>query len=138
MAAGEQVLYLTDDDIVRLSARTLGWSVRYARKCLHHRLALQEVLERVEDCAEDGRASLPFRGAILARGIIETQPFIEGNRQIALIALLTFLELNGCFVTAGRDERLAWVTGSDELAVETLAERIMDGVASRWGWPERD
>ena len=33
---------------------------------------------------------------MLAHGLAEGQAFIDGNKRLALIAMLTFLELNGC------------------------------------------
>lgn len=48
---------------------------------------------------------------MLAHGIAETQPFIDGNERTALVAMLTFLELNGFRVTARDPELAEWIIG---------------------------
>jgi prophage maintenance system killer protein len=37
---------------------------------------------------------------VLAHGIAESQTFIDGNQRLALVAMLTFLEVNGQRVEA--------------------------------------
>jgi death on curing protein len=37
---------------------------------------------------------------VLAHGIAEGQPFLDGNKRLALVAMLTFLEINGYRVDA--------------------------------------
>ncbi len=46
------------------------------------------------------QADLALQAAVLAHGIAETQPFVDGNKRDALIALITFLELNGYVLDA--------------------------------------
>ena len=41
------------------------------------------------------QADSALQAAVLAHGIAETQPFVDGNKRTALVAMLTFLELNG-------------------------------------------
>lgn len=42
-------------------------------------------------------ADISLQAAYLAHGIAETQPFIDGNKRVALVAMLLFLRLNGYF-----------------------------------------
>jgi death on curing protein len=48
---------------------------------------------------------------VLAHGIAETQPFLDGNKRTALVAMLTFLELNGYRVRATDRELADWIIG---------------------------
>jgi hypothetical protein len=45
-------------------------------------------------------ADLALQAAVLAHGIAEGQPLIDGNKRTALIAMLTFLEINGVRIEA--------------------------------------
>lgn len=44
-----------------------------------------------------------------AHGIAETQPFIDGNKRAALVAMLTFLEINGHRVDVADPELAEWI-----------------------------
>ena len=46
---------------------------------------------------------------MLAHGIAESQTFIDGNKRLALVAMLTFLEINGYRVEAPDSELAAWI-----------------------------
>lgn len=46
---------------------------------------------------------------MLAHGIAETQPFLDGNKRTALIAMLAFLELNGFTIEATDRELADWI-----------------------------
>jgi prophage maintenance system killer protein len=48
---------------------------------------------------------------VLAYGVAETQPVIDGNERLALVAILTFLELNGLRVSAADRELADWIIG---------------------------
>jgi prophage maintenance system killer protein len=60
-----------------------------------------------------------------AHGIAEGQPFLDGNKRLALVAMLTFLEANGCRIDATDPELADWIIGfSGDLTPETLAEQL--------------
>jgi death on curing protein len=62
---------------------------------------------------------------VLAHGIAESQPFLDGNKRLALVAMLTFLEANGYRIQATDPELADWIIGlSGELTSEQLAEAI--------------
>jgi death-on-curing protein len=46
---------------------------------------------------------------VLAHGIAEGQLFIDGNKRTALVAMLTFLEVNGWRVEASDPELANWI-----------------------------
>jgi death on curing protein len=50
-----------------------------------------------------------LQAAALAHGIAETQPFIDGNKRTALVAMLTFLELNDHRIKASDRELADWI-----------------------------
>lgn len=54
-------------------------------------------------------ADLALQAAVLAYGIAEKQPFIDGNKRTALVAMLTFLEINGSRVRATDPELAGWI-----------------------------
>jgi len=45
------------------------------------------------------------QAATLIWGIAENQPFIDGNKRVALIVTLTFLEVNGFRLEMSDDEK---------------------------------
>jgi death-on-curing protein len=46
---------------------------------------------------------------VLAHGIAESQLFIDGNKRTALVAMLTFLEINGFRVEASDPQLADWI-----------------------------
>jgi death on curing protein len=50
-----------------------------------------------------------MEAAVLAHGIAEGQCFIDGNKRLALAAMLTFLELNGYRVNAPDPDLASWI-----------------------------
>ncbi len=63
--------------------------------------------------------------AVLAHGIAETQPFVDGNKRSALIAMLTFLELNGYQLSATDPELATWmISFSSGSTPEEVAKQV--------------
>jgi death on curing protein len=58
---------------------------------------------------------------VLAHGIAEGQFFVDGNKRLALVAMLTFLELNGYRVQAPDPELATWIL---DLAAGTTPEQL--------------
>ena len=62
---------------------------------------------------------------MLAHGIAEGQSFVDGNKRLALIAMLTFLEVNGYSVPVSDRELADWIIGlSAGTTPEELADRL--------------
>lgn len=57
-------------------------------------------LARPPSYAHYEHADLALQAAVLAHGIADSQTFIDGNQRLALVAMLTFLEVNGQRVEA--------------------------------------
>ena len=62
---------------------------------------------------------------MLAQGIAESQSFLDGNKRLALVAMLTFLEVNGYSVPVPDRELADWIIGlSAGMTADALAGRI--------------
>jgi death on curing protein len=84
---------------------------------------------RVHSAAGDA-ADLALQAAVPAHGIAEGQAFIDGDERTALVAMLTFLEINGLRVEATDPELSDWILSlSTGATPEDLAERIRRAVA---------
>jgi death-on-curing protein len=73
-------------------------------------------------------ADLALQAAALAHGIAESQAFIDGNKRLALVSMLTFLEVNGYQVTATDPELADWIIG---LSAGTSPEQLGDLIRAR-------
>lgn len=76
---------------------------------MRSRDALEGAVGRPASYAHYERADLALQAAVLAHGIAETQPFVDGNKRTALVAMLTFLEINGHRVRATDRELADWI-----------------------------
>ena len=66
-----------------------------------------------------------MQAAVLAHGIAENQPFVDGNKRTALAALEAFLSYNGYRFTVTNQELAGWILElSAGLTPEELAVRI--------------
>lgn len=53
---------------------------------------------------EDLYPTIECKAARLCFGIIKNHPFIDGNKRIGLLSMLTFLEINGIFLKYSDEE----------------------------------
>ena len=120
-----ELIYLTLEDALELYAAIIGGSAEHAAAILRSRPALEGALARPATYAHYQNADLALQAAVLAHGIAESQPFIDGNKRLALVAMLTFLEANGYRVEATDPELAGWIIDlSANLMPEQLAEAI--------------
>ncbi len=64
---------------------------------------------------------------MLAHGIAEGQTFIDGNKRLALVAMLTFLEMNGRRVEASDPQLADWILSlAAGMSPHQLAELIRE------------
>jgi death-on-curing protein len=106
-----ELVYLTYDDALEIYGAILGCTAQEAADQLRSRDALEGALGRPASYAHYEQADLVLQSTVLAHGIAETQPFIDGNKRTALIAILTFLEINGYRVEATDRELANWILG---------------------------
>ncbi|MGO9957962.1 MAG: type II toxin-antitoxin system death-on-curing family toxin [Solirubrobacteraceae bacterium] len=111
VGGGEEFTYLEFDDALEIYAAIIGCTAVQAGDHLRSRQALEGALSRPASYAHYEQADLARQAAVLAHGIAETQPFIDGNKRTALVAMLTFLELNGFAVEASDPELADWILG---------------------------
>lgn len=118
-------IYLTAEQVFTLYAAVFDCTEQQAADQLRSRAGLESALARPQFYAHYEEADLAMQTAVLAHGIAETQPFIEGNKRTALACLALFLDLNGFTLTASQQERMEWMLSLAEGAgAEALAERI--------------
>lgn len=124
--AGEnEPAYLDFPDALELYAAIVGGTTEEAANQLRDRPGLESTLGRPRNYALYEDADLALQAAALAHGIAESQTFIDANKRLALVAMLTFLELNGLHVEAPDPTLAAWIVGlSAGMTPERLAELI--------------
>jgi death on curing protein len=124
-SGGDEPVYLTLDDVLELFAAIIDGTPTEASNQLRSRDGLAGALARPATHAHYEDADLALQSAVLAHGIAETQPFIDGNKRIALVAMLTFLEINGNGLQATDPELATWIIGlSAGSTPESLADKI--------------
>lgn len=107
MIGGENLyLYLDADDVIRIYGRIFGIDSEAAANQLRDRPGLEGAIARPGNYAAYQGAELAMQAAVLAHGISEGQYFLDGNKRTALVAMTTFLAMNGADVALG-DGRLA-------------------------------
>jgi death-on-curing protein len=117
----DELVYLSFEDAVEILAAIIGGTATQAADQLRSRDALKGALGRPASYAHYEHADLALQATVLAHGIAESQPFLDGNKRTALIAMLTFLEINGYRVRATDRELADWIvsfgSGATPLAV---------------------
>ena len=103
------LLYLELEDILVLYAALFNCTEQEAADQLRSREGLEGALSRPLMYAHYQGADLALQAAVLAHGIAEGQPFVEGNKRTAALACVAFLEENGYNLTASQTEIAAWV-----------------------------
>jgi death-on-curing protein len=74
-------------------------------------------------------ADFALQAAVLASGIAETQPFVEGNKRAALATMLTFIAINGFELTASQEQLADWIIRlSESLDADGLAALIRNSL----------
>lgn len=121
--AGDERIYLQLEDALELYATIIDSTPSQAADHLRNRPGLEGALARPATYAHYENADLALQAAVLAHGIAEGQFFIDANKRLALVLMLTFLELNGYQVQAPDPELADWIldfasgTTPEELAV---------------------
>jgi death-on-curing protein len=105
----DTVVYLTPEDALEIYAAIIDATAHEAADHLRSRGALEGALARPETYAHYEQADLALQAAVLAHRIAETQPFVDGDKRAALVAMLTFLEINGQRVKATDPELAGWI-----------------------------
>ena len=120
-----ELIHLTLDDALELYGAIIDDTTEQAVALLRSRSALEGALARPASYAHYQNADLALQATVLAHGIAESQGFLDGNKRLALVAMLTFLEANGYRVEATDPALAGWIIDlSASLTPEHLAEAI--------------
>ncbi len=124
----EEIEYfsLTVEDILDLFADHFGCSSADAADQLRNKDGLASAVARPRMYAHYQGADIALQAVVLAHGIAEGQVFVDGNKTTALLAMLTFLDING-FTFSGPDDRelAGWILElSNGLGADELADRV--------------
>lgn len=117
------------EDILELYAAIIGATTTQAADQLRNRSGLESALTRPASHAHYESADLAVQAAVLAHGIAEGQPFVDGNKRLALIAMPTS--------EAGRSAPAAAAPGCFSVVAPSQLRPISSTTLSRWLWPCR-
>lgn len=87
-------IYLTVPEIIALHQRVME-QMEWAPAPLRSEDLLHSAVMRAQAAAYYDGAGLAMQATVLAIGISQNQPFLDGNKRAALYSLLTFLGMNG-------------------------------------------
>ena len=95
--------------------------------------ALHSALERPVNKWHYESAELPELAAAYAFGLAKIHPFVDGNKRIAFIAMVTFLRRNGIAFRPDQAQSTAIIlaVAAGEVSEESLARWVRDN------WPEQ-
>lgn len=123
----EQVVSLSVDAIVALHkiALTLGNGGSEGIRS-NHQLASAALQPYQSVFGEDAYASIPEKAAAHAFFLAESQPFLDGNKRTAVLALTVFLDTNGYELYEATETELA------DILID-LGSRVI-GQGEFFGW----
>ena len=124
-------IYLGLEDVLTLYGLIIGGSAAEAADHLSKRSGLDGALARLGHYWHYETADLALQAAVLAHGIAEGQHFIDGNKRTALVAMPTYLEINGLRVKASDRELADWILGLSAGATPVDLAKIL-----RSAWAE--
>lgn len=126
--AGEPI-YLELADALELYAAIIGGTPAQAADRLRDQGALEGALGRPRSYADYEDADIALQAAVLAHGIAESQAFIDANKRLALVVMLTFLELNDQRVEASDPDLADWILSfSAGTTPQQLAPLVRDAM----------
>src|SRR3954447_6424072 len=128
--------YLGLEDVKALHAEMMR-DTGYVPAPLRAEGLLESAINRPQTATYYEDADLIRQAALLAAGIAENQPFLDGNKRTAYIALTVFLRVNGSpfggdrMELAAQIEALGTRTDSLEAATERLEVCLRTNTAER-------
>jgi death-on-curing protein len=130
------ICYLSVPEVIGLHARTMramGW----APAPLRSEDLLESAVMKAQAAAYYGGADLAMQAVTLAVGISQNQPFLDGNKRTAHVAMRTFLLRNGWQIGAPSVDvakqliAVAEREGSLEEATEAFAAWLRERLVTR-------
>jgi death on curing protein len=130
-ANASEAIYLELADALELYAAIIGGTVEQAADHLRDRGALEGALGRPRAHAHYAGADLASQATVLAHGVAESQAFIDANKRLALVCMLTFLEVNGFRVEASDPELAEWMLAfAAGKSPEEIAPKVREAMRS--------
>lgn len=124
-----ELFYLEFADALALYAAIIGGTPEQAAAQLRDQGVLEGALGRSRSYAHYEDADIALQAAVLAHGIAEGQAFIDANKRLALVVMLTFLELNGQRVEASDPDLAKWILSfSAGTTPQQLAPLVRDAM----------
>jgi death-on-curing family protein len=99
----EGILYLEFNELMGLYGDVIGCVDDEAVNYIRYRAGVELALARPMQWATYQQADIVTQAAALGHGIAETQCFIDGNKRLAIVAIITFLDINEYDVIASED-----------------------------------
>jgi death-on-curing protein len=124
----DEPVYIELADALELYAAIIDGTIGQVADQLRDQAGLESALGRPRNYAHYQEADLALQAAALAHGIAESQAFIDGNKRLALVSMLTFLEVNGYEVNATDPELADWIIS---LSAGTTPEELARLIRSR-------
>jgi death-on-curing protein len=117
--------YLEPDDVIELYAGFFGCDWQSARDQVRSYDLLASAVARPRNHASYNDADIALQAAVLAHGLCENQPLVEGNRRTALVAMGAVLQVNGIVLTCPDSDLFGWILDlSAGLTVDELAANL--------------
>jgi death-on-curing protein len=92
------VIYLTPPEVIALHHKVLTRMGGHPAPLRSEDL-LESAIQRAQTAAYYGDADIVVQGCLMAIGISQNQPFLDGNKRTALFSLIVFLRQNGLTFT---------------------------------------
>ena len=123
LADADEVEYISLDEALVLYAEIKGLAREAVDAEIRDIGLLDSALARPAHAAHYAAADLAEQAATLVWGIAENQAFIDGNKRLALVVMLTFLDVNGRRLEMSDDEKFQLMIDISEGAtVDHVAE----------------
>ncbi|MCA1708933.1 MAG: type II toxin-antitoxin system death-on-curing family toxin [Actinobacteria bacterium] len=125
------MIYLTLPELIHVAERTLGGEVLVREHGL-----LQAALARPQATVfgADAYGSIEEKAAALLHSLVCNHALVDGNKRLALAAVIAFLGVNGRRLTLSNDqayELIVSVAAGELDAISTIADRIRHATEAR-------
>ncbi len=104
-------IYLTADEVLVLYTELIRIEGMDPRSFVRDWNLLESALARPKHAAYYENADVETQAATLLWGIVRNHPFVDGNKRIAHLTAVTFLEVNGYALTANEDQEFELMIG---------------------------
>ena len=81
---------------------------------------------RASAFAEDAYPTIELKAAALLHSLARNHPLVDGNKRLSWLAVVVFLDLNGCEVTLNDEEafQLVMDVACDDIELEEIVRRL--------------